>query len=206
MDPWPIITANRERLGHYLGDLSPEEWDSPSLCAGWSVKGVAAHMLVVPTMAKGRVFLAFASSGFNLDKMSAKLVDRLSSELTCEQIAATTLASAASRSLPPGLQPMSALGEVLVHATDISEGVGRSLDLPIDDVVTGLEFMKDVQPVLGCKERIAGLRLSATDAAWSTGDGPLVEGSAQLLLAAMTGRRAPLDQLVGDGVEALRAR
>ena len=47
-----------------------------------TVKGVDAHMLVVPTMAKGKVFMAFASSGFNLDQMSAELVDRLSADLS----------------------------------------------------------------------------------------------------------------------------
>ena len=206
MDPWPIITANREQLGRYLADLTDDEWDRPSLCADWTVKGVAAHMLVVPTMPKGKVFLAFASSGFNLDKMSAKFVDRLTTELSGPEIATKTIESASSRSLPPGLKPMSALGEVLVHATDISEGVGRPLGLPIEDTVTALEFMKDVQPVLGCKERIAGLQLMTTDAEWSAGEGPRVEGSAQHLLSAMTGRRSALDHLAGDGVEILRNR
>ena len=206
MDPWPMIEADREALGRYLSSLSPDQWERPSLCEDWTVKGVAAHMLVVPTMSKGKVFLAFASSGFNLDKMSAKLVDRLSSELSGEQIAAMTIESAGSQSVPPGLKPMSALGEVLVHSTDISEGAGTPLDLPLEHYVAGLEFMKDVEPVLGCRTRIAGLRLSATDAEWATGDGPAVEGPAKHLLAAMTGRRQSMDHLNGEGVANLRDR
>ena len=50
------------------------------------------------------------------------------------------------------------------------------------------------------------IRLAATDAEWSTGDGPLVEGSAKHLLSAMTGRQRALDELAGDGVAILRER
>jgi len=84
--------------------------------------------------------------------------------------------------------------------------VGKPLDLPVDHYVVGLSYMQGVQPVLGCKKRIEGLQLKATDADWSTGEGPLVEGPAKLVLSAMTGRRAALDQLSGDGVETMRSR
>jgi hypothetical protein len=63
-----------------------------------------------------------------------------------------------------------------------------------------------VQPVLGCRKRIAGLRLQATDTEWSTGSGPLVEGDVQHLLSAMTGRKQALADLSGDGVNVLRGR
>jgi hypothetical protein len=94
----------------------------------------------------------------------------------------------------------------LTHTGDISLAVGKPLDLPVVHYVIGLDYMKDVQPVLGCKQRIDGLLLKATDVDWSTGDGPLVEGDAKHLLSAMTGRRAVLDDLTGEGVEIMRGR
>lgn len=206
MDPWPLIKADRVVLADYLGTLSDDEWNTQSLCDDWTVKGVASHMLVVPTISKGKVFMAFASSGFNLDKMSAKLVDRLSTEMSGPEIAAKTAESAGSTFLPPGLKPMAALGEVLVHAADITEAVGRPMSIPLDHYTTTLEFMKDVQPVLGCRDRVAGLQMRATDTDWSTGQGPLVEGPSVHLLSAMAGRRSQLDQLAGDGVDTLRNR
>ena len=60
--------------------------------------------------------------------------------------------------------------------------------------------------LIGAKKRIAGLRLEASDADWSTGDGPVVRGPALSLLLAMTGRRVALDDLSGDGLAALRDR
>lgn len=206
MDPWPMIEADRRELADYLAGLSAEEWQQRSLCSDWTVNEVAAHMLVIPTVSKPSIFFNFLGSGFNLDKFSAKMVSRISSEKSPDQIATAMRDSAGSRSTPPGLKPMGILSEVLVHAGDISEGVGRPLAFPADHYVAGLDYLKDVQPALGCKERIAGLRLSATDAEWSHGDGPEVQGTAQHLALAMTGRKAVLDHLSGDGVDTLRGR
>jgi hypothetical protein len=59
---------------------------------------------------------------------------------------------------------------------------------------------------LGAKKRIAGLRLEATDADWSTGEGPLVRGPLLSLVLAMTGRSVALADLDGPGVAELGRR
>jgi uncharacterized protein (TIGR03083 family) len=206
MDPWPSIKADRETFADYLGALSPEQWDAPSWCEGWTVKGVATHLLATPTLSKGQMFVAFAGSGFNLHRMSAKLIARMTSALSTEEIVVKTRATAGATSAPPGLNPMGVFGEVLVHTNDVAGALGMPLDLPIEDYVEGLEHLKGVQPFLGCKKRVEGLRLQATDANWSSGDGPLVEGDAKSLLSAITGRRPAFDALTGDGVATMRAR
>ena len=206
MDPWTAITADRLAFADYLSTLSATQWDGRTWCDDWSVKGVTAHLLVSPTMSKGQIFRAFMGSGFNLDKMSAKLVTRMTAAMSTEQIVTATRESAAVQSAPPGLKPIGVLSEVLVHAGDISLALVKRFELPIAHYTMALEHMKAVQPVLGCKKRIAGLRLRATDSDWTTGDGPLVEGTAQLLLAAMTGRRQACDALTGEGVDELRRR
>ena len=206
MDPWPMIEADRRELADYLSGISADDWTKQSLCADWTVEDVAAHMLVVPTVSGGSVFWNFLKSGFNLDRFSAGMVKRITSENSTDQIVDTMRATAGSTSTPPGLKPIGVLAEVLVHSGDISEGVGKPLAFPTEHYVAGMEYLKDVQPALGCKKRIADLHLQATDAEWSHGEGPTVEGPAQYLTLAMTGRKAALDQLSGDGVETLRSR
>jgi uncharacterized protein (TIGR03083 family) len=206
MDTWASIASGRTALSDYLDGLTAADWSRPSLCAGWTVKDVAAHMLVIPTMSKGKVFGSFLRSGFNLDKMNATLVAQQTSAMSNADIAAATRASAGSRSMPPGLKLPGVLTELAVHASDIAGGVGTPFALPVDTYVAALDHVKNVQPVLGTKKRIAGLTLRATDAAWSTGSGPAVEGPAQQLLLAVTGRRSGLEQLSGDGLATLRAR
>jgi hypothetical protein len=60
--------------------------------------------------------------------------------------------------------------------------------------------------IIGGKKRVAGLTLKATDADYSTGSGPVVEGPAVALLLAASGRRAGLDGLSGPGADTLRSR
>src|SRR5438309_898100 len=38
------LRAERQAVLEFFGALSPEEWDAPSGCPGWSVKGVLSHM------------------------------------------------------------------------------------------------------------------------------------------------------------------
>lgn len=50
--PKPFLVADLfaptlDALIHLLSDLSPEEWDRPTVCAGWNVKDVALHLLAV---------------------------------------------------------------------------------------------------------------------------------------------------------------
>lgn len=206
MDTWDMITADRGTFADYLATLTDAQWAAPSLCTEWSVKDVVAHLLVPPTMSKGKVFLAFAGSGFNLDKMSGKLVKRITGQLSNAEVVATVRSTAGVHRAPPGLQPVGMLAELLVHAADISMAIDRPLQLPVAHHVVALDHLKNVQPVLGCKRRIAGLRLRATDTDWSTGDGPLVEGDVQHLIAAMTGRKSALSGLSGEGVATLRGR
>jgi chitodextrinase len=68
------------------------------------------------------------------------------------------------------------------------------------------DFFKGSNLLIGAKKRVAGLRLTATDADWTTGDGPEVSGPVASLVMAMTGRSAALDDLGGEGVAKLRSR
>jgi hypothetical protein len=76
----------------------------------------------------------------------------------------------------------------------------------MDAVVAVADFYKGSNVLIGAKKRIDGLMLKATDTDWSHGSGPVVEGPMLSLLLAMTGRRAALADLSGDGVETLRGR
>lgn len=59
---------------------------------------------------------------------------------------------------------------------------------------------------VGAKPRIAGLRLRATDADWSTGGGPEASGVLLSLVLPMAGRKTALADLSGPGVGQLAAR
>ena len=45
---WQVITEQRLALAQLLEELSETEWEQPSLCAGWRVRDVAAHVAMAP--------------------------------------------------------------------------------------------------------------------------------------------------------------
>ncbi len=47
-DIWPVIHDDRQALADDLAGLSPEQWQTPSWCDGWSVHDVLAHLLSAP--------------------------------------------------------------------------------------------------------------------------------------------------------------
>jgi len=59
---------------------------------------------------------------------------------------------------------------------------------------------------LPAKNNVKGLTLTATDANWSHGAGPEVNGPGEALLMAVSGRPTALDELDGPGLETLRSR
>jgi uncharacterized protein (TIGR03083 family) len=206
IEPWVANGEGRTAFATYLESLTPEDWATKSWSDQWDVKSVAAHLLVPQTKGKGAVFFAFLSSGFNLDKMNARYVAELTDSLTPAQIIATTRQTAGVQNSPPGLSPYGVHGELAVHATDISEAVGKPFALPPEHYAMALEHYKGMESPFGCKTRIEGLCLRATDVDWTTGDGPRVEGPAQMLVSAMTGRKQAFAHLNGPGVETMASR
>src|SRR5215213_8131587 len=51
-----LFPGEREALLDLLADLTPEEWGRPTICPGWSVQDIAAHLLAddVGRLSRGR--------------------------------------------------------------------------------------------------------------------------------------------------------
>jgi uncharacterized protein (TIGR03083 family) len=43
-DVWAALDLQRQRTANVLEQLSDDEWQEPSLCPGWTVRDVAAHL------------------------------------------------------------------------------------------------------------------------------------------------------------------
>jgi uncharacterized protein (TIGR03083 family) len=199
---WPMLEAERRSFADYLQTLTPADWEHESLCEGWRVKDVVAHVVAGAKSTPGSFLLALIGSGFNFDTVTAKgvqsEVDKAPSELVAE------LRSVADRKTRPG---PALLGEVLVHTEDVRRSLGAaSGQYPAAHLHTIADYYKKAGPPLRVKARIKGLTLESTDLDWSTGDGPTVSGPTTSLLLAMTGRRAGIADLAGPGVAELDQR
>ena len=203
-DLWPLVQQERLRFADLLATLTPDDWANPSLAAGWSVKDVAAHCVATAHTSPFSFVTQFAGAGFNFTKFNERNISRYGSG-TPDALVAETRASAGRTSAPPG-PPQVPISEIVVHSEDVARPLGRTMDRATEALVASLDFYKGAQPLVGAKKRSEGLHLVATDVDWEHGSGPTVSGPAIALLLAMSGRRAGLEDLTGDGVSAMTAR
>ncbi|MCW2601480.1 MAG: hypothetical protein JWM02_3309 [Frankiales bacterium] len=201
---WPTIHAERRALADDLANLSAEQWNTPSLCADWTVHQVLAHQLSAAKMTPPKFFAKFASAGFNFNKYAAREVAAESAGGPAATLAAFRTAESRTNA-PPGPKD-TWLGEALVHSEDIRRPLGIKREYPLGAVTRAIEFYSRSNTIIGGRSRVAGLTMKATDADFSVGSGPLVEGPAVSLMLAATGRKAALDDLTGPGVATLRSR
>ena len=202
-DVWELVHHERVALLRDLAVLDEAQWEVPSLSDGWTVREVAAHLVDNARTTPMRIIVAMALARFNFDRQNAMGVER---ELG--QTAADTLEGlrevAHRRSGPPA--PLdSRLVEEVVHGEDIRRPLGITRSYPVETVERSLRYQARTSVGLGGgKQRIAGVRLRATDADIVIGDGPEVHGPALSLLLVASGRNAALPDLDGPGLTALK--
>jgi uncharacterized protein (TIGR03083 family) len=201
---WPTIHAERAALADDVAQLTDEQWRTPSLCTEWTVHDVLAHLVSAAKMTPPKFAAKFAGAGFNFDKFAGR-------QVAAEGAGGPTATLAAFRSVqnrtsaPPGPKD-TWLGEAVVHGEDIRRPLGIKHDYPMEAVTRAIAFYAKSNAIIGGRHRVAGLTLKATDADFSVGSGPVVEGPAVSLLVAASGRKSALADLTGDGVETLRSR
>ena len=60
---WKTIAAERGALAADLANVADPAWETPSLCEGWTVRDVLAHMTSTATMTPPKFLAGFAGSG-----------------------------------------------------------------------------------------------------------------------------------------------
>jgi uncharacterized protein (TIGR03083 family) len=201
---WPTVHAERKALAADLRQLSSEDWAKPSLCDGWTVRDVLAHMTSAAKLTPPAFFGKMIGSGFSFGKVQEKGVAAQRGASPADTLANFESVVTSVRH-PPGPN-QTWLGEVIVHSQDIRRALGIQHEYPTDAVVTVADFYQGSNLLIGSKNRIAGLTLRANDADWTHGTGPEVSGPVLSLVMAMTGRKAAIDDLAGEGVATLRSR
>jgi uncharacterized protein (TIGR03083 family) len=201
---WAMIHAGRASLADTIQGLTPDQWLTPSLCVGWSVGNMAAHLLSSAEQTPGHFMSGMLTSGFSFNRLMQRDIDARAG-LSPQQIADRLRQRTTTTNKAPASTAVM-LGEVVVHGEDLRRPLGLSAPVDADAANVCLDtYTKSSFPV-GGKKRIAGLRLVSTDTGWTWGSGPEVTGPAMSLLLAMTGRPAGLADLSGDGAPTLNAR
>lgn len=195
---WPIVHTERRSLIEDLSDLSPEDWRTPSLCPGWNVHDVLAHL--VDTAKTGRIDFVrrMIAARFDFDHDNAIGVGREKRADPRQTLHAMHSVAALTRTPPAPLATR--LVEAFVHGEDIRRPLGIESAYPVRSVVAAIDYQAGVSVAMGGgKERAQGVHLVATDIDLAIGKGSEVRGQAIDLLLAISGRPLPGGRLDGRG-------
>lgn len=190
------VGAERRAQVDLLASLSEEEWDTPSLCAGWRVREVVAHTTMAYRYSLPKVVVEVLRARGNFNRMADRAAHRDAGRLSSRELLACLEANVDHPWTPPGGGPLGALSHDVIHGLDVSTGLGRDDTASPERVVMVLGGLQPKQLAYFGVD-LTGVELRATDADWSYGAGEPVTGRAQDLLLLACGRRLPAGRLTG---------
>jgi uncharacterized protein (TIGR03083 family) len=186
-----------------LRDLTPAQWEVPSLCAGWSVRDAVIHSAFHSHFGPlGRV-KELGRFGFSEPKQIAAERHRSTGELI-DWLASPAKLGGGSNEL------LTQLSELVIHQQDVRRALGMPRPIPPECLAVVLDFGVSLSGLTWTmafsRRRAKGLRLVGSDIGWWAGSGPEVRGAGEAILLALNGRAGAIDELTGDGVHILAAR
>ena len=206
MEILTAIAAERRRIADLVESLTPEQLETPSLCAGWTVRQVAGHLLAAISKSPTPLLPLMVRSGFRIHVANARLAE-LMAQRTPAELAQGLRDNAENAFRPPIVGYPGQLTDLQVHGQDMRRPLGLPSGLLLERVRTSLDFLVGGRAVgFTPRRRVAGLRFEATDLDWAAGAGPTVAGPAEAVMLALTGRAVVLAELAGPGVAILRNR
>jgi uncharacterized protein (TIGR03083 family) len=197
-----MVEAEQADFAALLRGLTPEQWDTPSLCRGWSVHDTAIHA-------------AQHAHTTNAWQLNESLHGRFSpqAQMEPERTRPTDelvewLASPAK--LAGRFDILTQLSELIIHQQDVRRPLGIDRQIPADRLSIVLDFGVARSgltfTMAFSRRRARGLRLVAPDIGWWAGTGPEVRGPGEAILMALNGRAAAIRDLSGNGTAVLAAR
>lgn len=200
---WAAVHNERRALVEDLTELTDRQWATPSLCDGWAVRDVVAHLAATATLTRWGFARELAASRLRTQRIVDRQIGRARARDAAASLAA--LRSAIDEVASPPRPLITRVVEILVHAEDVRHPLGIQRDYPSSWVVAALLHLVGDRSS-GGRVRLAGLTLAATDTLFISGSGPLVAGPAAALLLAASGRTARLRELSGPGRAVLADR
>ncbi|MFD5764464.1 maleylpyruvate isomerase family mycothiol-dependent enzyme [Streptomyces sp. NPDC127049] len=194
MDVTSLIAGERREIADLLDSLTDQQWNAPSLCDGWRVREVAAHMSMGFRYSTPQVMAQLVRARGNLHRMTDRLARRDAAAATPQQLAAWLRDNAHHPWTPPVGGLVSALGHDVVHGLDITVALGLDRKVPAERLRVLLDHVTHRSARFFGAD-LSGTQLRADDTDWVFGSGTPVTGAAQDLLLLAFGRRLPEGRL-----------
>jgi uncharacterized protein (TIGR03083 family) len=204
MNAMQTARDEREDFAAFLESLSPEQWESPTLCERWNVREVAAHAISFDELNRGELVRRFLKGRLMVDRINQVGVDDYA-DRTPAQLIELIRTYAQPHGLTAGFGGRVALTDNMIHQQDIRRALDIPRTIPAERLRVALDFARYAPTIRGAW-RARDLRQIATDIDWAHGKGPEVQGPGEALLMAMAGRSDALKDLTGPGKDKIAQR
>jgi uncharacterized protein (TIGR03083 family) len=190
------VRAQRAELAAILQELPAQAWDAATLCAGWRVRELVAHITMPFRYSTGRFLGQLVRSGGRFNLMSDRCARRDAAALSAPDLAAALADNVGHPWTPPGGGASGALSHDLIHGLDLTVALGIDWQIPQARlrVVLG-ELTPRRLKYFGVD--LDGVQLRPNDLDWTYGAGAPLRGAAQDLLLLVCGRTLPADRVHG---------
>lgn len=206
-DTFDLIARERLRAAEMLESLDETQWATPTLCAEWTVRDMAGHLVVPFSVGLPAMLVGMAKARGSFHRFNTRTARELGRRPVPDLIE-TLRKNAKSRFTPPGHPAAAPLTDIAVHTRDIARPLGLDVSAPPEvwREVLGFLVSPRAHPAFVRRGRLDGLRLRTTDQEWSHGEGLEVTGPSEALALSALGRKVALDDLGGEGLTVLRDR
>ena len=183
----PLVANEFAALSEALEQLPLADWARPSLCEGWSIGHVVAHLTMAARYPADRFQAELAADDFDFQRMSDRLAARdglLNPADLLGDLRSDTMAGFEQ----PGGGYAGSLSHVVIHGLDITLplGLGRVCsDEAAALVLDGLVSAGD-RTIFGVP---VDANLRATDLSWQRGEGLGRAATAGEVIAVLSGRQ-----------------
>ncbi|MFG1816973.1 maleylpyruvate isomerase family mycothiol-dependent enzyme [Kribbella sp. NPDC049174] len=190
------VAGERTDLADLLAGLQQEDWEKPTLCAGWRVRELVAHITMPYRLSMPRFLLGMIKARGKFDRLADRQARRDAAELSPLELTECLRQNINHPWKPPGGGYEGALAHDVIHGLDITVALGIDRQVPADRLRLILDDLKPRQlKYFGVD--LENVQLQATDLDWTHGTGEVLSGSAQDLLLVLCGRTLPADHLTG---------
>ena len=197
--------AERLSLADLFDSLDDNQWQVPSLCEGWTVLHVAAHLTTSTRTTWRTVLTGMVRARGDWNRMEDDLARDIVARHTRQELIAQLRETAGSARRAPGAAELDPLLDAIVPGQDVARPLGIERPMPLEQTIAALEHILTSR-FYGARKRFARTRLAATDCGWSAGDGPReLRGPVGDLLMVATGRPAGLATLSGPALHHVAA-
>jgi uncharacterized protein (TIGR03083 family) len=192
-----IIAEERRELATVLAGLPAAQWDAPTLCAGWRVREVVAHLTMPFRYSLPRVVLEVFKARGDFNKMADRSARRDATALSADELVTSLRDNANHPWKPPGGGFEGALSHDVIHGLDVTVALGIDRRVPDEQLRIVLDGIKPKNLKFFGVD-LTGIELRADDLDWTFGSGEPLSGRAQDLLLVLCGRTLPAGHLRGE--------